>query len=431
MAYNAVVCKISTRELPGLDRIQLGTCCGYSVIVSKDVQDGQLGLFFEAGGQLSEEFCDQNDLLRRKLDDGTDAGGYFEPNRRVKAIKMRGIKSEGFWIPLSSLNYTNSSDKLAEGNQFSEINTHPICNKYFTPETLRRVRGGQRSNYRSETLMFRKHIETESLRKCLPVIPADAILYLSEKLHGTSGRYGRILDERPPEGFREKCVAFLERVFRVAGDWRDWCYLNGSRNIILERRNGVGFYGREQFRFNSTRAIRLRKGETLYYELVGYTEDGKPIMNPQDTASLKDKEVEKKFGKRVIYDYGCSEGECALYVYHITMTNEDGSAVEYSWPQVVQRCKELGLKTVPVIACLIYNGDAEELLKRVDLVVNGDNGTTVFPSRLDPKHPMEGVVVRYESDFGTGWLKHKSWGFGVMEGYLRNDDQLVDMEEVA
>jgi hypothetical protein len=88
MSYNAIVARIHTRPLPGSDNIILGSCRGYQVIVGKNIEDGQLGVFFEAGGQLSEGFAAANDLVRRKDAEGKPAGGYFEENRRVKAVKM-------------------------------------------------------------------------------------------------------------------------------------------------------------------------------------------------------------------------------------------------------------------------------------------------------------------------------------------------------
>lgn len=56
MSYKAVVTRITTRPLPGADRLLIGACGQYQVIVGIGTQDGQLGLFFEQDGQLSEEF---------------------------------------------------------------------------------------------------------------------------------------------------------------------------------------------------------------------------------------------------------------------------------------------------------------------------------------------------------------------------------------
>ena len=73
--YKAVVSRIQTRPLPGADRLLIGACGQYQVIVGIDTQDGELGVFFEQDGQLSIEFATQNDLVRRKDANGNPAGG--------------------------------------------------------------------------------------------------------------------------------------------------------------------------------------------------------------------------------------------------------------------------------------------------------------------------------------------------------------------
>lgn len=443
MAYKALVARIHTRPLPGSDNIVLGVVGGYQVIVNKDIEEGSLGVFFEAGGQLSEAFAAQNDLVARKNPDGSRAGGFFEENRRVKALKLRGARSEGFFCPLEHFAYTGYAlSQLREGDEFNELNGQPICQKYITRATRsargRWSNGGARNTNRGETPMFPKHVETEQLKRTIKMIPAGAVLYLTEKVHGTSFRYGRVLEAREPQTRWERLHRWVDRRFsritqRTTG-WNEWRALNGSRNVIIERRQGQGFYGNEDFRLTATQGIALRKGEVLFGELAGYTETGAPIMSTHKLAGLKDKKLQQYYGDEVTYSYGAVPGQCQLYVYRITLANEDGDAVELSWPQVMARCQELGLKAVPLCcAPFVYDGDAEKLLSLVSTLVDGSadcpEGTP--PSSIDPRHPQEGVVVRYESAFGTGFLKQKAFTFGVAEGYLKERDDYVDEEESA
>jgi hypothetical protein len=432
--YKALVCRVSSvRPIPGADKIRLAAVGAYNVIVGLDVAEGNLVCFFEQDGQLSEEFAQVNDLVRRKDEDGKPAGGYFEPNRRVRAIKMRGVRSEGFICSLEMLAYTGYDiSKLKEGDQFDALSDHPICSKYYTPATRRRM--GQRGkSSRGETPMFKKHPDTEAFKRAGQMIPAGALIHISSKLHGTSGRLGHVLEEY--EIKRNPFAAFFARVFKRPTTRKEWVYLNGSRNVIMEKRTGEGYYGKEAFRTNATDSIRLHKGEVIYFELVGYTETGAPIMASQSTQGLRDKEIERRFSKEIIYRYGCAPYQCDLYIYRITQVNEDGEAIDLSWHQVVCRCKELALKPVPTFETFIHDGDLEALTKKLSLLVDGvereDEEPKAIPSRLDPTHPEEGVVIRYESEVGTGWLKHKSFVFGCLEGYLKERDDYVDLEEVA
>ena len=184
--YKAIVGKIHTRPLEGSNNIQLGTVLGYQVIVGKDVTDGELGIFFEQDGQLSTEFATANDLIRRKDPvTGEAAGGYFEENRRVKALKMRGACSEGFWCPLNFVYFAlNGADHplpgyevealkglLVEGFEFDAFNGVPICNKYVTPQTAKKGLTTKQGNPRKRNLMFPEHIDTKQFRRSMQNIP--------------------------------------------------------------------------------------------------------------------------------------------------------------------------------------------------------------------------------------------------------------------
>ena len=85
-------------------------------------------------------------------------------------------------------------------------------------------------------------------------------------------------------------------------------------------------------------------------------------MASADNRKLKDKEFVKKYGKETVFSYGCDpdgvtgtdipdgvKPKSDLYVYRMTMTNEDADVVEYSPDFVRYRCEQMGVKTVPVL----------------------------------------------------------------------------------
>jgi hypothetical protein len=170
------------------------------------------------------------------------------------------------------------------------------------------------------------------------------------------------------------------------------------------------------------------------------------------SVGIADKAMKKRFGKEMSYTYGCKPSQCEIYVYRITNTNEDGIAIDLSWPMVMERCRELGIKHVPnlrpttvvgfkveamvanvagskvediyseEIRPFIYDGDSEKLIKIVDCLVRG-------PSTIDASHIKEGIVVRVESNKGVKAYKEKSHTFLVLEGIAKDKDDYVDMEE--
>jgi len=434
MSYHAIIARISVRPHPNADKLALGVCQGNQVVVSKDTKDGAIGLFFPTDGQLSHDMCVHNGLYTKSamlklglpIADG-QMFGFFDHNRRVRSQKFRGEKSDGFWVPLSYLEWADMAvalDELDEGFQFTTLSGHLICEKYVTPATkcAQSTRQGKGRVSRGATLWFKKHIETPQFRDVAHAIPLGSLVYVTEKLHGTSARYGHVLDVKEPGRIRQ----FFGRVLPfLAREQRAYRYLNGSRNLILERGLDGSYYGSEEFRHNVVAGVTLAKGEVVYGEIVGDVRLGTPIMPSQ---VIKDEEWAATYGRRMTYTYGTAPGEHRLYVYRVTQTNEDGHTVELSWPQVKGRCRELDLAHVPdahdrpfVIGQEV---DLAELRVFVESYVDG-------PSVLDARHIREGVVVRVEHETGTTFIKHKSFMFGVCEGYLKDDDKYVDIEEAA
>lgn len=116
----------------------------------------------------------------------------------------------------------------------------------------------------------------------------------------------------------------------------DWGYVTGTRRVVLDTFDDGGFYGNNAFREKHAKVFegKLHKGETVYYEVVGFTDDGAPIMNPGNNSKLNDKEFTKQYGKTTTFSYGCAPDgkehpKSDLFVYRMTMTNEDGDVVEY------------------------------------------------------------------------------------------------------
>jgi hypothetical protein len=384
---------------------------------------------------LSEAMCENNGLYsaqaREKLGlppDPDGRVGFFDVKRRVRSQKFRGERSDGFWVPLSFLTWAGPTcASLAEGVTFTELDGNAICNKYYTPATLRAMKGGT-PRTRKEVLSFPKHIDTEQFR-FLDRLPDDAIIYITEKLHGTSGRFGNVVDEiQLPWYARFWNTWAFSTNFHFGTNWPTFqskCHtqLNGSKNVILGRTAGAGYYGTDEFREKAVEGIYLAKDEVIYYELVGWVDNDRPIM---PTTAVPDslKELKKTYGDYINYYYGCAPGTTRLFVYRITRTNEDGQQVDLSWLQVKARCKELGLEHVPEIALLQHEMFNVEELR--SLVEDLTDRPSVFPGQF-----REGVVVRIESASGFRFLKNKAFAFGVMEGYIKEKEDYVDTEEVA
>lgn len=419
MSYECLVGRIKVRPHPNADRLQLGTVCGEQVIVGLDVQDGDLMLYFPEGGQLSEQFANGNDLVMRKNPDGSRAGGFFSEKRRVVAQSFRGAKSYGFAIEPDSLVRAGFSAlatmALREGDRFSELDKKEVCRKYITPATMRAATHAKKTR-KSRDLIFPQHVNTSQLAHCVNSLPSPAMCHATEKLHGTSARYGKVL-EKSPRGW-------LRRLLRLPAR-EQWVPVAGTRRVVLDALTGAetsGYHGSNAFRFDVLDPSILRNGELVYGEIVGYSSDGKPIM-PRHSALKLDREFKERFGTEICYDYGCPEGTHRFYVYRICNTATDGRVIDLSWPEVKRRCKELGLRHVPELWSDWYT-----LTKcAADTLLNDHDRASA--SQLGGM--AEGVVLRLEHAGGVDFYKHKCYEFKVMEGIIKECDDYVDEEEAS
>jgi hypothetical protein len=199
--------------------------------------------------------------------------------------------------------------------------------------------------------------------------------------------------------------------------------LTGSRNLILE--NPVGFRADAANQFIG----KLYKGETVFYEIVGYENFDTPIMS---TVTVNDKELKAKYGDKVTYHYGCKNGQHDVYVYRMTLTNEDGHTVDYPWHLVKKRCMEMNVKVVPEMGeSFVFatpNCNSPEAVERELALMKEDIEKMVDgPDPVGLTHPREGICVRLNDRA----FKHKSFTFGVLEGYIKDKDDYVDTEESA
>lgn len=409
MANQAIVGKIKTMAHPNADRIQLGIVFGEQVIVGKDIRDGVLGVYFDTNLILSDEFCTANNLYRNLDENGKNIGGFFDPEKpRVRAQSFRGQKSYGYWARLDSLKFTGYDvSKLQEGDTFDTLNDIPICKRYYVPRSNKKGKKDQEEDEKlRSTPMFRMHYGTEQWKyRKLQLQPGDLVT-ITEKIHGTAGRYGHVILPKPK--------SFWKRLFYRK---QRWGYLNGTRRTILGDGSNT-YYEDNSFRDNVVRGIELHKGETIYYEIVGWETEDRPIMPTVQTSSIKDKAFHKQYGDTMIFKYGCPRGTQDIYVYRITRANEDGVLTELSWSQLKRRCSELGLKHVPELKQFIFDGDLEALDQYLNEVVEGVD-------LIDPSHVREGVVIRVDSANGYHYaLKHKSWTFYVLEGIWQDTGEL-------
>lgn len=463
------------------DKLQIADFFGNETCVSLDVAIGDKGVYFPTDLQLSAAFCEANGLLRKRDENGKEIGGFLDPDKRnVKTIRLRGEPSDGIYLPISAFEFTGVDlDTLEVGMTVESVNGIEICRKYIPVKKgpSRTAPQGNKARKKKVPLapLFAEHADTEQLAYNLSAFKPGDKIEITLKMHGTSGRTGylpvlkgykvnnpffkgivdKYCNTSPSNAFVQKC---LDIAMRGAEPIYEWGYVSGTRRVVLDTFDG-GFYGDNAFREQHSRKFegKLHKGETVYYEIVGFTNTGTPIMGNADNKRLNDKEFIKKYGDTTVFSYGCSPVEhpavCAtdshgsklkefsetpqsdVYVYRMTMTNEDGVVVEYTPDFMRYRCEQMGVKTVPVFSEEIIpheyqdesgewiGVDAGEWVK--DLAEKFYDG----PDPVGKTHVREGVVVRIVNRPKFCAYKHKNFAFKVLEGIIKETADAPDMEE--
>lgn len=422
MSYKLIIGKIeSLSQIEGADRIQRAVVYGNEVVIGLEYKLDQIVCFAPVDGIFEDEFCSKNNLYPVFDENGKKiGGGFFEKSRaRVRAQKFKGVKSNGFAFPISYLEYTGYDlTKLKVGERFDELNGRKICSKYISLSTQKAGAKNKSGKKKILTYCFPEHIETEQFKFNANLIKKGDLVTISAKTHGTSGRFSFTYTET-----QNPVIKFLSKYLPIKTKKLE--YLVGTRRVILGKQNKSSYYGNEEFRYKHLNLVKdkLFPGEIIYGEIVGYTTDGKKIMSDHETKETKDKEFIKKYGQTIQYTYGCMPGECEFYVYRIQKIDENGNSIDLTWPQVKNRCGQLGLKHVIEIESFIYDGNIRDLQELVNKYTDG-------PDLIDPNIHREGVVIRIDNvDNIPLFLKNKSWFFGVMEGYIKNREDYVDMEE--
>ena len=431
MSYCAYITTINNiSKHPNADRLQIVEVFGLHVIVDNSYYKGQRVVYFPVDGQLDLGFADENNLIRKKDENGNNIGGYMDANKRnITAIKLRGEKSEGLLLPIESLSKYTDITKLKDGDTITVLGDVEICKKYI-PRTNRRIRNGNNNHKNKKhhvdvSPLFERHVETEQLAYHLSDFYVGDHIQITLKLHGTSQRTGYL------PVLQEYKRTILDKLFRREGNpIYEYGYVHGTRRTVLDNFDN-GYYGNDSFRKSSAEFFegKLHKGETVYYEVVGYVNETTPIM-PSGNNKKVGKDFVKQYGDTTTFNYSCGKGQSDFYVYRMTMTNEDGDVFEYSPHQIKYRCEQIGCKYVPVFMESFIPNDttvgAGEWVKRC---------AEEYYDGADPigkNHIREGVVIRIVNRPKFTAYKHKNFNFKLLAGIITDnlkDSQLENMSE--
>jgi len=387
----------NVRPIDGADKIVLADVCLdevpiTQVVVGSETVDGQVVVYFDSNMCLS-------DIVIR---DYPSLATYLAKGNRVRCVKLRGVISNGLCVPVDY--FLKYADKNIPAS-FTKLGSTEICYKYV-PEVKQHITGSKEHKVKKQVPdTFHFHIDTAQLMRNIHAINPTDVISISRKVHGTSAIFSYLSVKRS--------LTFIEKCARLLGAQisdKEYVYLPASRSVVKNTENKDDLWVKVGM---DNLAGKLHKGETVYYEIVGY----KP-----GTSSF----IQKN------YDYGCKVGQCAIAVYRITYTNEDGDVFEYGWKAMQERCEEIGVASVQEY----FYG------KAMDFCEMQENWNIAFAKKIKDtwlerdcldnlckKMPDEGVVIRIESK-DIRVFKYKSESFILGESIAKDKGE-VDTEEEA
>lgn len=316
--YFGTVIKVEkTIALENCDNVVGLPIFGYQAIVSKETNVGDILVVFPPECRLSEEFLKINNLYRKaEMNSDTTKKWYIESTGRVRAIKFRGQVSNCLAVPLSYFNFTKAT--LEVGDEFTELNGKKICEKFELPKReTRNKQGGQQKKYeRVDVKFFPEHIDTEQYLRRQEFFKDSDHIIVTQKLHGTSGRFGNVRVTNKPT-LKDKIAHFF------GYQKEEYDYIAGSRKVIKDTKSDKEFehFYEDDIWNQALERIKtsIPKDTIIFAEIIGWIGDS-PIQKG--------------------YTYNLRKWEYEIYVYRIAQTNRDGLMIDYSWEQIKEFCNK-------------------------------------------------------------------------------------------
>lgn len=443
MTGKALVCKLGQHvPIEGADKIVQVDMFGETIITQKSNEEGTIGLLFDCETQLSKEYASANNMFRHSdLNTDKKVVGYMNDSARVKPIKLKGVKCSALFMPITTLAFisTDSVKYLMLGQEIDSFDGVEICKKYISKKTKSAINTKEGRFKKNLVSTFKEHMDTDQWGRNKHKVQEGSLVIITEKLHGTSGRCGYL------PVVQDK--TWWQKLLRLEVP-NQYKFVVGSRRVVKsiggdEAENKDHFYDEDLWTKISKENFegKLHKGETVYFEIVGYTPSGELIMPSVSNKKLEKfldkkeyKEFIKKYGETTFFRYGCYEmihngaetitnKSYKIFVYRITMTNEDGNTIDYSWEQVKNRCEQLDVQHVPELAKIHF------MEQDIDYINECVQSETDSDSNNFPQHIREGVCIRIENgNMNPILLKNKCFTFKVLEGIIKDTD-VIDIEE--
>lgn len=304
---------------------------------------------------------------------------------------------------------TSETPSPTSGN----LRSYPICHKYVSRRNPGRKNSNQSPREKAADRLldgqFKFHYDTPKLAWHADLIKPDTIITITDKWHGTSAVFGRLLAKRELD-WKDKLAKWLGIDVQETAYEDVWASRKVIKGVGASVTDKLGYYGEDVWaQVFAMNKHKIPDGYTVYGEIVGYTPSGAAIQS---------------FGGKP-WAYGCAQGNQRFMVYRVTFTGPNSVPRDLSWLQMVDFCIRQGFKTVE----LLYHGNAwdwaegyegiaredwrELFFREIDKLVQGRK------DKHNPGFPAEGIVVTIED------------GAPIRQGYKSKSFDFLEQETKA
>ena len=409
--YCGTVVKIGEiLPIEGRDRIVKTMVNGLSIVIGKDeFQTGDVAVYCANETQIHELFLHLNSMYDDKeLNIDKEKKGYINKHGRVRIVKLGGVPSYGILLnPTTIATFLNESIDDVKAylekhvnEDFDEINGEIFCKVYVPPV---KEHGSKLSNSerRDKNLArfkmliegtFRLHYDTEQLARNMHEFSPEDVVYIGNKLHGTSICLGNVLTNVPTNWFK--------RMWRKITGKNEFDHkynlVYSSRTVIKNefinpKQKAGGYYSDDIWGYWAEKLNGLIPQDyCIYGEIVGYTPNGTAIQKG--------------------YDYGCQptdEVKSKLMVYRITDHDKE---LEVSDVIAFGQYLKEHLGDIIIDFPLLYHGTLGDLYPEISTTDHWRENVLealkvekkFLMEQLEPmcinKVPREGFVIRKAND---------------------------------
>ena len=192
--YLAKVIKVSNiRKHHNADRLQIITIDGNNVIVDLNMKLGDVVVYFPAESCIADWFLKKYNQYRDKtMNENSNESGFFEANRRVKALMLREERSCGIVFPINKFTSETNVEKYVDV-EFDTIDGQLICEKYVPKYIKTQSLGNKVGKNRNKSIkklskviedQFRFHIDTVHFGKNIHKFMLDDVISITLKMDG-------------------------------------------------------------------------------------------------------------------------------------------------------------------------------------------------------------------------------------------------------